>query len=282
GADNSQERSVDDRNSESDRPAITPNSRARNVGENIQRTIRNVLSTSPREMSFEQSREEVRERQLELTEERRTLNSSIAKRAQALRDLEPEERAEAAQRLTQERREFERANAEGIKQLTEERREAYQVRTETEKEEFKERLQTVQDENKRAIAERLNNQLTSINERLLTSFAGNLDRIDEVLTTISTRADRAEVEGVDVTLVREAVEIARASLSEANTEVVAQFDKSYSIEFNDNTELGDAIGNFRQSLRDDLVNIRALVQEAHNETRSAATILAQTSEDLDN
>lgn len=151
-----------------------------------------------------------------------------------------------------------------LKDLIQEKREA-----------LKEQLQKVKDERKKAAVERIDANLDKLNERITTHLSNMLDKLENVLERVASRADKAEEKGLNVSSVRTAVTGALSAIEAARVAVAAQAGKTYTITISSEDNLRVDVGKARQALHSDLVKVRETVKAAHEAVRQAAVILAR-------
>ncbi len=106
-------------------------------------------------------------------------------------------------------------------------------------------------------------------------FSEALDKMGEVLKGVSSRADKAEAHGLDVSNVRALIVDAEVAIDSARASLVDQAGKVYSMDINTEDTLRSDVGEVRQAIRGDLEAIRETVKLAHEAIRAAAVGLAQ-------
>jgi len=143
------------------------------------------------------------------------------------------------------------------------------------REALKEQLQKVKDERKKAAVERIDIRLDELNERMTNHFSSLLDKLEDVLTRVSSRADKAEEKGLSVSSVRTAVTEALSAIEAARTAVTDQTGKTYTIVVSSEDNLRVDVGKARQALHGDLAKVRETIRTAHEAVKSAAVLLAQ-------
>ena len=181
---------------------------------------------------------------------------------------ETKNRREEVKSSISEMRENFRANVqqkrEELKNLIEEKRVA-----------LKEQLRKVKDERKKQVVERVDAGLDELNGRMLNHFSGVLDKLEDVLERITSRADKAEQRGLDVATVRTAISEALRVIESSRTAIQEQTGKTYAITITSENNLRVDVGKARKALHDDLVKVRETVKAAHDAVRRVAVALAQ-------
>lgn len=168
-----------------------------------------------------------------------------------------------------------KARREELRGQIEEKREELQARIKTAREDLRERLEKIKDEQKKQRVERIADQIDALNRRLTDHYLEVLERMEKVLEGILARAMRAEERGLEVSVVRAAVDEAHNAIEASRTAIAEQVAKTYTIEVSTEEELRVDVGKARQALHADLAEVRDTVRAAHNAVRNAAVILAQ-------
>ena len=106
-------------------------------------------------------------------------------------------------------------------------------------------------------------------------FSAVLEKLEKILDRISSRTDKAEANGRDVTAVRTAIAEATNAIASARTAIQNQAGKVYSSEVSAESALRADTEKIRQSLRDDLTAVQKAVKIAQEAVRKAAVSLAQ-------
>ncbi len=173
-----------------------------------------------------------------------------------------------------------------VRQVMQERREqsreAFQEkqasareRVRQERERLRQKLQVIKDERKKQITERVHTNLNELNARLTNHYLNILDQLDGVLHNISTRIEKADAHGLDVTSARNTVSAAAQAIENARNAVEVQAGATYTFEVVNEARLRPNVGTARQELHADLVAVREKVFAARDALRETATVLAQ-------
>ena len=124
----------------------------------------------------------------------------------------------------------------------------------TKKEEFKTRIQTIKDQRKKILIEKIDTKLAKINQNQVTKFTealvrfqGFLDKIKQSTTDTNVLADAA---------------IAQTAIDTAKTALDIQTSKVYTIEIVDDATLKINAGTTVSQLRKDLTAVHKLIVEA--------------------
>jgi Skp family chaperone for outer membrane proteins len=143
------------------------------------------------------------------------------------------------------------------------------------KEELKKKLNAIKDTKKKELVQNLDTKFTEVNNRQLDGMTQTLNQLENVLKNIGIRADKAESNGKDVSLVRNAAVEAETAITTARNAILTQSAKTYPINITTETALKNNVDDVRKSLQADLEAVRALVKTAHELTRKSATLLMQ-------
>jgi len=164
---------------------------------------------------------------------------------------------------------------EDLKKAIEEKRAQLQSQIEAKRAQLQERLKKIKDERKKAAVEKIDRQLTELNDRMLAHFTDLLKKLENVLGRISSRADKANARGLDVTAVRQAIADADKAIVAAREAVKAQAGKTYSVVVNTEATLKVDVQKARQALHADLKKVSDAVRAAREAVQQAAVKLAQ-------
>jgi len=95
------------------------------------------------------------------------------------------------------------------------------------------------------------------------------------LKGISSRADKAEAHGLDVSGVRALVVNAETAIASARDSIADQAGKTYSIDITTEDNLRSDVGETRKMFRGDLDALREIVKDVRSVIREVAVGLAQ-------
>lgn len=164
-----------------------------------------------------------------------------------------------------------------VRQNVQQKREELQGRIQQKRDQLKQRLQKVKDERKREVVERVDRRLDEFNENRVNHFLDVLDKLNEVLARIVSRADKAAARGLDVSAVRTAVTDAEKALKAARDAVQVQAGKTYTVVTATTTEnqLKSDVGRARDAVHSDIKKLFGLVKAARDAVHKVAVTLAQ-------
>lgn len=109
-------------------------------------------------------------------------------------------------------------------------REEAKTRVEAKREKAAQRVAEIQDKTKQKLAEKLANQFERLNKTWTDHFMNLLDRYDEIVLKMRSRASAAAGNGRDVTAADAAIQLAETAIGTARTAVVAQAAKTYALD----------------------------------------------------
>ncbi|MEK7537167.1 MAG: hypothetical protein AAB584_01870 [Patescibacteria group bacterium] len=189
-------------------------------------------------------------------------------------------------RIAPEIRQIQKKAKEGLDNLRKERVSPLRVQetkqktreeTEAKRTQLKERLQSVKDEQKKKIVERISHQIDELNARTTNHFSAVLDRLGKVLANIVSRVDKAEANKWDVSAVRIMIKSAEEAITSARKAIEAQKAKTYTPEITGGEEkLKVEVGEARKALHSDLVIVKEKVKAAYEFVKAIAKALAQS------
>lgn len=162
-----------------------------------------------------------------------------------------------------------------VRNTIEAKRTEVKATVERKRTELRDRLSAVRDERKRAVVERLYDNLNALNKRMVDSFLSKLEHIEDILDRVQSRADKAEANGLDVSSAETAIAAATQSIERARLVLQEQAGKSYAIEVTDEATLREKVQTVKEQLRADLAAARDAVKAAMEAVREAAVALAQ-------
>ncbi len=162
---------------------------------------------------------------------------------------------------------------EARQQRLQKAQETAKVKREAIAKKLKEKLANIKDERKRQTVERLDTRFTEINEKLTLRLGTALDRLEDLLQKVTSRADKAEANGRNVALARTTITTAKTAIADAQSAVETQLTKTYPITITTEAQLKSAVATTRTSLNKDLKNLKETVQKAHKAVVDATKML---------
>ncbi|MBI2515256.1 hypothetical protein HYV91_03735 [Candidatus Wolfebacteria bacterium] len=229
----------------------------------------------------------------DVRKEVRDIRQDTRKEAQDLRQNTRQEVKDVRQNMRQETGQMKREAVEAVRVKRQETQQLIQVKreefrkkvdekkvelrqkVEVKRQELKDRLVKIKDEKKKQAVLRIDQGLDALNEKQLNHFSQVLEKLETVLTNISSRADKAEANGINVAPVRLALEQARNQISLSRSAIEAQSGKTYAMAVTTEENLKTDVKRARQALHDDLNKVKVAVKTAHEAVRKAAVTLAQ-------
>lgn len=202
------------------------------------------------------------------------------------RSLTPEEAGAAAEKVREEARSALQQKAESLKEAITADREAFKTQLEAKKTEVKqkveaeksalqEKLKALKDERKKQTVLNVSDQLQKVNGEYLDKMTKVADNLSEVLRGISSRADKAALEGRDVSAIRADIAEAEAAITAARSFISVQAGKTYAIQVTTEANLKTDVSAARESLKTDLGIVKESVQKAREAVQKAATDLGK-------
>ena len=260
---------------EQERLPLSLPSRAREVRDSGVPVIpeRKTIESSKREemrVQAEQKREEMKNR-AEKTREEAKERMEVEK--EELKGLSEEKRTEIKARL-EERKANLNARKQEFETKVETKKEEFKRNVEAKKEELKKKLEIVKDEKKKQTVEKLDEKMREINDKRVSQLTEKITHLDEILVKISSRADKVEANGTDVSVVRVAIINAETVIASARTAVANQASKIYVVTINSEENLKSDVGATRQKLQADLSIVNEALKKALESVKMASQSLS--------
>lgn len=208
----------------------------------------------------QEQREEVKERALEVQQKAQELRQNVVEQFQA-------KRLEVKSQIKEKREE--------VRNAVETKRAEVKATVEQKRTELRDRLSAVRDERKKAVVERLYDNLNALNKRMVDLLFSKLEHIENILDRVRSRADKAEAHDLDVSSARDEIAAAQQAIERARAVLREQAGKSYTIEVTDETTLRQKVQAVKEQLHADLAAARDAVKAAMEAVRKAAVALAQ-------
>src|SRR3990167_4664409 len=154
----------------------------------------------------------------------------------------------------------------------------------TNREEFKTRIAKIKDTKKQAIVEKIDNQIAVLNKKHTDRFNKLLEKLTSILSRIETKTDELETDGVNVSTVDVAVQIARDAISVAQREILDQAGKDYVIEIDTESNLREVVYSGFKEFRGDMEILRDSIKVVRDAVYEAAKTLREVvkNSNLDN
>lgn len=136
-------------------------------------------------------------------------------------------------------------------------------------------LRGIRNEKKRAVVQRVGENIALMNGRLTERYSRMLVKIEEQLARISSRVDELANQEKDIQSARAATQKAREAINAAKNEVSVQAGKVYDFDFKDEATAKAGLDEARRKLRDDLAALREKLRQAHRATVESLVALKQ-------
>lgn len=223
--------------------------------------------------------------QLKATEVKTELKQGARDAKQNAQEIRQDVKTRAAQVTKEAKEEFQAKTREAKEQFearkaelqaaVKEKRETAKVQVEAKRQELRAKIATVKDTKKQQALERIYTQVNALNARMADHFLQVLNRIEEALARIKGRADKAEANGLDVSLVKNAIAEAETALEDARLAVQTQAGKTYSFDITIEERLRSDVGQAREALHQDLKTVKDTVQAARDAVHDSVKVLAE-------
>lgn len=141
------------------------------------------------------------------------------------------------------------------------------------KAEFEEQLQTLKDETKKQIAEKISERLTTSNTNATNRMFEIIDKLNEIMLRIEAKVTDAKTNGIDTTVQEEGIQNAKFAIQGASDAITEQAAKEYIITVGDDTTLRNDVGTVVSQQKQDLRTTYELVRSARQAVRQVAKSL---------
>ena len=155
------------------------------------------------------------------------------------------------------------------------RAEESKAKRDASKAELEKELEKIKDSSKKTRVENLVNSITEVNGNVTASSMKLLNNIEATLIRIESRTDKAQVNGVDVALVRKAISEAEASIALARTAIATQTAKVYTVPTINESTLKSTFKSIRDMFKSDLESMKTKIKNAHESVKKASESLKQ-------
>lgn len=152
-------------------------------------------------------------------------------------------------------------NRDEIRQEVQDRIQQAKDEMETKREEFRNRVAEIKDQRKQRVLTNLSDRFSTVNTNWTSHWANVLDRLSSILDKIASRSDDSSVQS--------AVADARSAISDAQDAVTAQAAKTYTLDFNSESTLGEDVSGDISSFHSDLRDIQESVAKARQAVKDA-------------
>jgi hypothetical protein len=125
------------------------------------------------------------------------------------------------------------------------------------------KLQVVKDANKKAVVEKLYNNINDLNSNFVNAWTKNLSDLSSYVSALVSKASTASTTA-DLTAFNNAVASANTAIAAAQTALTAQAAKTYTITVSTEANLKTDVSSVRNRLNGDLKSLRDLMQSAHS------------------
>ncbi len=138
---------------------------------------------------------------------------------------------------------------------------------------FKADLNKIKDEKKKEKVENIGENLIELNAKITTKSSEKINKIEEVLIAIESRADKATANGVSMLSVRSLIAQAEATIADARAAMTIQTAKTYVLTINSDATVKTSVQISRNLLKADIDAMNAKIKAAHAATKKAANAL---------
>lgn len=134
---------------------------------------------------------------------------------------------------------------------------------------FKADLDKIKDEKKKMKVENIGNNLIELNTKITTKSSERVNKIEEVLIALESRADKSAIEGAIMTNVLAHIANSEAMVAEARLAISAQAVKTYNVTITDEATAKASLQSSRDLLKKDIEAMNVKIKAAHDATKKA-------------
>lgn len=138
---------------------------------------------------------------------------------------------------------------------------------------FKADLLKIKDQKKKEKVENIGGNLLELNSKLTTRATENVNKIEEVLIAIESRADKTTAAGANLGNVRVLIAIAETAIADARVAISVQTAKIYTVSVQSDATIKISMETTRNILKADIDSMNTKIKVAHDTTRKAAEAL---------
>jgi hypothetical protein len=160
-------------------------------------------------------------------------------------------------------------------QAIKDRKQEIQEERAARKAEFSVRLQSIKDEVKRKIVERVDGRMESINLAVTNRFSNILVKLQGILDNLIGKAEEAKLQGKDTADLDKSISAAQAAIDNAEITIAGQAINIYTIEIASESALKANVGEIVSQFRSDLKEVHGLVVDAKQGVQNVVMELAR-------
>lgn len=138
----------------------------------------------------------------------------------------------------------------------------------------RERLSEISDERKANVAERLSNQMETVNDLLSAKSLRYLERLEEILAKISERLAELEA-STGKSEVQAKIDVALNAINVAKSATVTQQNKVYEVQFDSEDTLREGFQSEKEQMKSDHNALRDLIDDAKQAVHDAFQALRE-------
>jgi hypothetical protein len=146
-----------------------------------------------------------------------------------------------------------------------------------EREALRLKLQKLKDDKKKDSILKIHDNFIKINEVMTDKLTNFINRIEKVLENVKDKTDLTEKDGLNVEIIKQAIEEATGAINQAKQAILDQTKNKYLIEVPTNQEpqeLRLKIKEIRDNFHSDLKKVHEKVKIAHEKVRISVNLLA--------
>ncbi len=164
---------------------------------------------------------------------------------------------------------------ENFQTLLEEKRkvasDSYRLKIQT----FKAKLDLIKDQKKKELTDKINNKIADLNKKYTDKFMEVLDKLSNILTTLTDKANAAKAAGKDTTNLFNAITSAQNKITAAKTAVLDQAGTNYVAQISGDATLFTSVGQIVRQFEADIIAVKNIVLDARQAVMNVVTQLAK-------
>lgn len=168
---------------------------------------------------------------------------------------------------------------EEIKEVIKQKREELKTITEQKREQFKNRIEQIKDEHKQMLGNRIDQNLSKINQNHTDRLSLLLDKLQQILDRLSGTVEALKATGIDISTAETAILDAQDAINKAKEAVATQAAKEYIANVTDDSSMHQGFSEVIQQLKTDLKTVRQTIADAAKAVRNAAAEIRKLKSD---
>jgi hypothetical protein len=141
---------------------------------------------------------------------------------------------------------------------------------------FKEELMKIKDENKKIRVENIADNITELNTKISNRSIEKINKLEEILITIESRADKATANNINLVNIRALISTAESAIADARLAITTQAGKAYTVSITNEATIKTSLQTTRDLLKKDIDIMNIKIKVAHEAVRKTSKALKAT------